>query len=168
MYKFLIISTAFMFIVAGGYYVNVAGGGIMGDIITGNITTQETLIPLVIEDIPGTYLCNTSSTCKNKYTLILKNDKTAELKRTTSLTATNVEGDDESNNENTLTSTEVGTWDIGVQNLLVVTLIQQEDTIYAIPQKIVIKNVKAKTLSKISYTKAHYKDMNNPIFIKQE
>lgn len=162
-----------MFTLAGGYYIDTAGGGIMGDIIMGNITSQDTLIPLNPDDIPGTYICNTVSTCKNKYTLILKNDKTIELLRTLATkTAPN-------NNEQVGTDTdpadsvpdsdtEKGDWNLDVQNILVINITGKGDKEYDVAQKIVVKNVRSKTLSKISYTKANYKDMSNPIFIKQE
>jgi hypothetical protein len=148
-----------------------AGGGIMGNIIMGNITTQETLTPLNVEDIPGTYVCNTSATCKNKYTLLLKSDKSAELTRevtTIKKTSDIVSGQtaNEGPSDNTISSTEIGNWDLGVQNMLVITITGKEESVYDIPQKIVIKNVKNKTLSKISYTKSNYKDMSSPIFIK--
>lgn len=64
--------------------------------------------------------------------------------------------------------TEKGEWSIGVQNMLVVTFFGLGTTTYEIPQKFVIKNVGASTLSKISYTKSNYKDMVSPVFIKQE
>ena len=172
MYKFLIIIVAVMFIAAGGYYVDVAGGGIVGNIVMGNITTQDTLIPLSPDDIPGTYVCNTSATCKHKYSLVIKNDKTIELIRELSAATSsqNTPDTNQDNNEasNVDTTTEIGNWDLGVQNMLVITITGQGELVYDIPQKIVIKKVTAKTLSKISYTKNNYKDIISPIFIKQE
>ncbi len=179
MYKYLIIACALMFIGAGGYYVNNAGGGIMGNIITGNITSQESLVPLNEENIPGMYVCNNVSTCKNKYILLLKSDKTAELTRAPKVSSDDTTEDVTSDNENQPAeetsftpeidnNTETGNWNLDVQNMLVVTIVKQGQTDYTIPQKIVIKNVNTKTLSKISYTKTNYKDMNNPIFIRQD
>lgn len=153
-----------MFILAGGYYVNVAGGGMISNIITGNISTQETLLPLNKEQIPGIYICNTTATCTQKYTLLLKEDSTAELKKTQNYnenqTAENIETVE---NEHI----EKGIWDIGVQNMLIITLTEKDDILYEKKQKIVIKNVKEKTLSKISYTKNNYKDIHTMIFIKK-
>jgi hypothetical protein len=171
MYKFLIIIIALMFAGAGGYYVNSAGGGIISDIVAGNVTTQETLIPVNTDEIPGIYVCNTVSTCKNKYTLLLKSDKTVELTQNTEKVEN--ETKDESTETDTVekltgTNVEKGNWDIGVQNMLVITLTEQGEEIYEVPQKIIVKNVRNTTLSKISYTKNNYKDMTNPIFIRQE
>lgn len=187
MYKYMIIAIALMFITAGGYYVNNAGGGIMGNIITGNITSQESLIPVNIDEIPGLYTCFTASTCKNRYTLLLRSDKSAELIRVQKetiekkdtkeindevITDTSDEerliNKDTATDESFASTTEKGNWDIGVQNMLVITLLTEDEINYAVPQKIVIKNVGIKTLSRISYTRKNYTDMNNPIFIKQD
>jgi len=61
-----------------------------------------------------------------------------------------------------------GNWSLAVQNMLVVTLKEQGTTTYDVPQKLVVKNVGASTLSRISYTKSVYSDMINPTFVKQE
>lgn len=175
MYKYLIITIALMFTAAGGYYIDQAGGGIMGNIIIGNITTQETLVPINPDDMLGVYTCHTTATCKNTYILILKEDRTFELtKKITTVTPeetntaneimrTNNDQDEEIPND-----TEKGNWDIGVQNMLILTITGKGLDNYDVPQKIVAKNVTQKTLSRISYTKNNYKDMTNPIFIKQE
>lgn len=162
MYKYLIIGVAFMFISAGAYYINQAGGGLISNIVAGNINEEDNLTPINPENIPGTYICNTTSTCQNKYILSLKNDATVELTRTIPST--------ENNNDITTStvSTEKGIWDLAIQNMLIITILGDSDTTYDIPQKIVIKNVKNTTLSKISYTRSKYKDMISPIFIKQE
>ena len=168
MYKYFIIVIALMFISAGGYYVNVAGGGIMGNIITGNITSQEMLTPVNIDELPGVYTCSTVSTCKNKYTLILKDDKTAELIKSQFKTEQGAESENSSESESDTSVTEIGVWDLEIKNILVVTLTEKAETKYSVPQKIVIRNIRSKTLSKISYTKDNYRDMHNPIFFKQE
>lgn len=168
MYKYFIIVIALMFISAGGYYVNVAGGGIMGNIITGNITSQDMIAPVNIDDLPGVYTCSTVSTCKTKYTLILKDDKTAELIKSQFKTEQVTDSENSSESESDATITEIGVWDLQIKNILVVTLTEKAETKYNVPQKIVIRNIRSKTLSKISYTKDNYKDMHNPIFFKQE
>lgn len=177
MYKYLIITIALMFTVAGGYYIDQAGGGIMGNILTGNITTQDTLIPVNIDDIPGEYVCKTVSACNNKYTLILKNDRTAELIKSSKVTHENSsttetgaweETPSDAPTDEVTNNTEKGQWDLGVKNMLIVTLTEKGENTYTVPQKIVIKSIGTKTLSKISYTKNNYKDMHNPIFFKQE
>lgn len=61
-----------------------------------------------------------------------------------------------------------GTWDVVIQNMLVITLITQGTTTYDTPQKIVIKNVDPMRLSKISFTKTIYPNMVQPTFIRQE
>lgn len=175
MYKYLIIGIALMFFSAGAYYINSAGGGLISDIVAGNITSEANLTPLNIEKIPGIYVCNTSTTCKNKYTLSLKNDKTLELTRTLLTTNNNPKKNqtdsdaiDTTTLNGALLTSEQGTWDLGVQNMLVMTLTGSGETSYTIPQKIIIKNVRNTTLSKISYTKNNYKDMISPIFIRTE
>ena len=62
---------------------------------------------------------------------------------------------------------EKGTWDLSAGNLLVVNITEEGSKPYDIPQKLIVKNVGASTLSKISYTKANYKDMVRPVFVKQ-
>lgn len=168
MYKYFIIVIALMFISAGGYYINVAGGGIMSNIITGNITSQDMLAPVNIYDVPGVYVCSTASTCKSKYVLILKDDKTAELVKSPLATKQDAEQSDITELESDISVTELGVWDLEIKNTLVITLSEKSETKYSVPQKIVVKNVRSKTLSKISYTKSNYKDMHNPIFFKQE
>lgn len=147
----------------------------MGNIITGNITTQETLVPINPDDMPGVYTCHTAATCKNTYILVLKGDKTFELtKKITTVVQeeTNTESEilatNSNPNEEISNDTEKGNWDIGVQNMLILTITGKGLDNYDVPQKIVAKNVTQKTLSRISYTKNNYKDMTNPIFIKQE
>jgi hypothetical protein len=71
-------------------------------------------------------------------------------------------------NDNSLTNVEKGEWSIGVQNMLVVTFNEYGTTTYTVPQKFVIKDISTTTLSEISYTKSNYKDMVNPIFLKQQ
>ncbi|MBP6948613.1 MAG: hypothetical protein KBC41_03270 [Candidatus Pacebacteria bacterium] len=165
MYKYLIVLIALMFIVSGGYYMNLAGGGMLGNIFTGNITTQDTLVPLVVEDIPGVYTCNSISTCKNLYTLILREDNTTELQ----ITQKDSLNDSDTPEEIQIFSvTEKGVWHIDVKNILVITLTEKESENYDVPQKIVISNVRKKILSKISYTKSNYTDVSTMIFIKQE
>lgn len=65
-------------------------------------------------------------------------------------------------------TTEKGNWDIGVQNMLVITFTEQGTTTYDVPQKLVIKNVEASILSKIHYTKSLYQEMKDPVFVKQD
>lgn len=168
MYKYFIIVIALMFISAGGYYVNVAGGGIMSNIITGNITSQDMLAPVNIDDLPGVYICSTISTCKTKYTLILKDDKTAELIKSQIKTEQDATSGNDTESESNTSISEIGVWNIEIKNTLVITLTEKAETKYSVPQKIVIRNVRSKTLSKISYTKNNYKDMHNPIFFKEE
>lgn len=67
-----------------------------------------------------------------------------------------------------LSTIEKGNWTIGVQNMLVINLLEVGTTTYNVPQKLVVKNVGASTLSKISYTKANYKNMIKPVFVKQD
>lgn len=61
---------------------------------------------------------------------------------------------------------EKGSWDLTLQNILVVTFNESGTTTYEVPQKIVVKGVGASILSKINYTKSVYKDMEKPVFIK--
>ena len=151
MYKYLIVGVALMFFTSGAYYLQGAGGGAIVDAIAGKDITQENFMPVNQENIPGTYSCKTISTCKHPYTLTLRNDGSVEL------------SSDRSKN-----TPETGTWNLDVQNILVITLDLQENSSYPTPQKIVIKDVKTKTLSKISYTRSNYPDMTNPIFIREE
>ncbi len=65
-------------------------------------------------------------------------------------------------------NTDKGTWDFGVQNMLVITFNEHGTSTYNIPQKVVIKNVNNDSLSRMNYTKSIYEDMINPVFIKQE
>lgn len=86
----------------------------------------------------------------------------------TSQVLSNVTSLEELPNNGSPSIVEKGTWDLGVQNMLVITLTEYGTTTYEVPQKLVIKNVEGNTLSKISYTKINYKDMVTPVFIKQE
>ena len=149
MYKVLIIFIALLFTLAGGYYISTAGGGVMADVITGDVTSSESLRPINEEDMVGTFACLNSSTCKNPYTLVLHSDKSVFLFKV----------EPEKLEENV-------EWSIGVKNMLVINLTSSNQEEYGVPQKIVINNVTSKILSKISYTKTRYKDMHNPIFAK--
>lgn len=85
----------------------------------------------------------------------------------------NVASEETAKNINTLTDNllaiiEKGNWDLGVQNMLIITIKEYGTSTYEIPQKIVVQNVQPTILSKISYTKSIYKDMINPVFIKQD
>jgi hypothetical protein len=61
---------------------------------------------------------------------------------------------------------EKGTWDITVQNMIVINFTEQGTTTYAIPRKLVVKSTTGKRLSKINYTKSIYKEMKDPVFVK--
>lgn len=156
MYKYLIIGVALMFFSSGAYYYMQGPGGIViGDAIAGKSITETSFAPINQESISGTYVCNTVATCKHQYTLLLNNDGTVELLHK----ATSTESPD---------ITESGTWNLEVKNMVSIKIIEKGDLVYARPQKIIIKDVKPTTLSKISYTKGNYTDMVNPIFIRQE
>ncbi len=162
MYKVLIIFIALLFTLAGGYYISTAGGGVMADVITGDVTSSESLRPINEEDMVGTFACLNSSTCKNPYTLVLHSDKSVFLfKVEPEKLEENVPYEDQD-----IGVYEKGEWSIGVKNMLVINLTSSNQEEYGVPQKIVINNVTSKILSKISYTKTRYKDMHNPIFAK--
>lgn len=160
MYKVLIIFIALLFALVGGYYISTAGGGIMKDIIVGDVSSQESLVPISEDDLAGVFTCLNSSTCKHPYTLILNTDKTVQL-----LQGSPSDISQDEDNQNNIT-VEHGLWNIGVKNMLVITLNGNNNEEYSVAQKIVINNVTSKILSKISYTKTHYPDMHNPIFVK--
>ncbi len=63
---------------------------------------------------------------------------------------------------------EKGTWDIDVQNILVVTINEHGTSTYEVPQKIIILDVGTNTLSRINFTKNNYINMIKPVFIRQE
>lgn len=231
MYKYLIIGIACMFFFSGAYYINKAGGGeiLIGAIVGGKSTP---ITPLVLDKIPGMYICDESSGCTSKYVLLLRDDKTAEvvlfngdenanseyqnyiLDESQQLSgdsssdnampvASDATGTDELSDTTTVDDTgdaplpevskpettvadvdnlfpsnenedttdlhvEKGTWDVAVQNMLVVTLYETGSTTYPVPQKIVVKNVTDNSLSKLSYTKSNFTDMVDPVFIRQQ
>jgi hypothetical protein len=70
----------------------------------------------------------------------------------------------EKNPESTL---EKGTWDLDVQNMLVIKIETSATSTLEVPRKFVIKSVDTKTLSNINYTKKVYISMRDPVFKKR-
>lgn len=70
----------------------------------------------------------------------------------------------EKNPESTL---EKGTWDLDVQNMLVIKIETSATSTLEVPRKFVIKSVDTKTLSNINYTKKVYTSMRDPVFKKR-
>ena len=70
----------------------------------------------------------------------------------------------EKNPESTL---EKGTWDLDIQNMLVIKIETSATSTLEVPRKFVIKSVDAKTLSNINYTKKVYTSMRDPVFKKR-
>lgn len=71
--------------------------------------------------------------------------------------------------KNSIFTIEKGTWDLDIQNILVINIKERGTSTYQVPQKIVVKNIdESGTFSKISYTKSNYENMINPTFVKQQ
>ena len=168
MYKYLIIGIALIFTLSGVYYINQAGGGeLISKVISGNTPTNE--IPPSLESVSGTYICSTKSGCTKNYELTLKNDQTAEMVQIDNSNNSSTNNNQlDSSSSNIQQNEDKGTWDLDVQNMLVVSFNGHGDTEYSSPQKLIIKNVGSTALFGIHYTKANYKDMVKPIFVKQE
>lgn len=72
-------------------------------------------------------------------------------------------------NKDSIFTIEKGTWDLDMQNILIINIKERGTSTYQVPQKIVVKNIdESGTFSKISYTKSNYENMVNPTFVKQQ
>lgn len=60
-----------------------------------------------------------------------------------------------------------GSWGLGHNNILIITLTEQGTTTFEIPQKLIIKKIESSVLSRIDFNKTDYKDMIKPAFVRE-
>lgn len=103
--------------------------------------------------LQGTYLCDAATGCLNPRTLVLLAGD--EVKMTTNFD-NGVEIVDE-----------VGTWAMGTDGVLTIFLTGNTKEQYKIPRTFTSKYVSQNTLSGITFDSTLYRDLKNPVFLRQ-
>jgi hypothetical protein len=63
---------------------------------------------------------------------------------------------------------EKGTWELGSNNILIITLTDNATTTYDVPHKLVVQKVSTSTIQKILYNKDFFPTLHKPIFNRQD
>lgn len=152
MYQTIVLGLGVLLVIGGGYLIeHTDKQGVIRSTISatsGNSTTTTQGV-----SIAGVYLCDAATGCPNPRTLTLAED--GGLKMNTYID-NGVEVMDE-----------VGSWAKGTDGTLTLFMTGAQSGVYKTPHALEIKYVSPSTLSGISYDPSQYKDVKNPVFLRQ-
>lgn len=192
MYRKLILGILLAVASSATYYVVFSGGANVITNAVRNDVTPSYNTPTV-EMMSGIYSCTKLQGCLATTTLTLKDDNTAEM--VSSVAESPVSGGAEfgenkvgeqptseaevnsytaSAEENSdLTSVgkvllERGSWELGTNNILIVTLTESGTSTYERYHKFIAQNVSTSTIQKITFPKDLFPSLAKPVFIRLE
>lgn len=197
MYRKLILGILLLVSSSATYYVVFSGGSNVITGAIKNDVTPSYNTPTV-DMLSGIYTCDKSSGCLGPITLTLKDDNTVEMvtplnlinnegkevsvdmsapqtvdEKTETVTVTEANestGDfllgDSSDDDGFLL--ERGSWDIGTNNILIVSLTETGTSTYDRYHKFIAQKVSTSTIQKISFPKEFFPGFNKPSFMRQE
>lgn len=153
MYQFIVLSLGFLLLFGGAYLINKDD---KDGILQYAFSKDMQVLPsaLALETLTGKYYCDKKHGCDNTYVLNFSSEYKVDLEISF---ADGVEQ-----------KTESGTWKIENGNIISILLTDSSsEGHFEIPKTFLIQSVSTRTLSKISYDKEVYFDMNKPTFVKQ-
>lgn len=152
MYQTLVLGLGILLLVGVGYFIqHTDSQGVISHSI--EVTASSSSATAKQNTAPGTYLCDSENGCTNPRTLSIYEDGT--LKLSTSFD-NGVEVLDEA-----------GTWKIENEGMMTIRITETATNVYQNPRTLQVKYISGTTLSGLSYDESQFKDLKNPVFIRQ-
>lgn len=193
MYRKLILGILLAVASSATYYVVFSGGANVITNAVQNDVTPSYNTP-TIEMLTGIYSCTKDRGCLGTTTLTLKDDNSVEMITTMirprgvseglELEESNIPSEGvvvPTTNEQTAissedlitvneeeTTIERGSWDLGSNNILIVTLTESGTSTYERYHKFIAQKVSTSTIQKITFTKDIFPSFQKPIFTREE
>lgn len=193
MYRKLILGILLAVASSATYYVVFSGGANVITNAVRNDVTPSYNTPTV-EMMSGIYSCTKLQGCLATTTLTLKDDNTAEMVSSvaeSSVVGGGVESGESKVGEQPTQETEVnsyatitedssglplagtvllerGSWELGTNNILIVTLTESGTSTYERYHKFIAQNVSTSTIQKITFPKDLFPSLVKPVFIRLE